>query len=347
MIRVIEHKTNKNIQEQGRDYFFDLKNFDSVDFSIPSKYEIITKISTKVLVWCFFWLLFIPLIWFYWKANKLKKILNDRIKINITLEDYNNFFINDTTHFNKIERSNEKNWILKSRRNIAVKKFPRGSRIDEENWTKLDKITFYNKYTFDNQSLYIKYHYYQTVPVTNSKGHVTYVQKRVNRIFKDSIVTGNIELIKDQNVIIGVNQRIKGTNKYEIENRNFNKKYKLYTNDKIATNLFFTPLTQENFLKLGGFHSFEISHNTFFAFKQYYGGLAITDDIQYKLSDMQKGIKHIKELSYKEFIGPILKLNSLYMNLLAAPIWSPKKLTKVQEEHKSSFLANFAEKHTK
>ncbi|RTZ68289.1 MAG: hypothetical protein DSZ21_02060 [Tenericutes bacterium] len=78
-------------------------------------------------------MLFIPTILYIRKRKKLNVYLNEKIDINITLKDYNDFF-NQYTYFDFLEIHETQDRIpeLARERNLAVNSFPMGSIIDYE-----------------------------------------------------------------------------------------------------------------------------------------------------------------------------------------------------------------------
>ncbi|NQZ65751.1 MAG: hypothetical protein HRT99_00855 [Mycoplasmatales bacterium] len=323
---VNEPISNESIKEEMREYFYKIKNIDNADFSIPEKYEIVTKLHIKILVAISFWLIF-PLFWYFNKRKQLKKILNDRVKIDIKLEDYNIFLNLQTTHFNKIEINDGTIQELVEKRNIAVNNFHIGSYIDSEIWSQIYKIKFYHNYFALTQKVVIHYHYYTTERYKDSKGRTRTRRVRHDRSWKEAITIIKIDFFKNGNIFITSNIRSSLLEKHELENKKFNKIYKIRTNDRIQTNVIFTLYSQELLVKDNGngFTTFELNNKNFIGWGKFFGGLELTDDIQYSIAEMKKGKEEIKKISFELWSRPIFNLNNLFTNILILPIWNVKK----------------------
>ncbi len=316
---------NKTFRKKMEKYFYEIKKFDNLDFSVPEEYKNVTLISTKILVGIFFWLI-IPLIWFFSKRKKLKKILNDRVKIDIKLEDYNNYLKQGDTYFNHVNVKEGVIDELVSKRNSAVARFHYGSIIDSELWSDVYEIEFYNNYLAFNQKVIIKYHYYVTESYTDSKGNRRTRTVRHDRSWKEAIAIVKTDFFRDQNTYITSNIKYKELKRHKLENSQFNRTYKVYTNNEVQANMVFTPYAQELLVKKksGSFTKFEMSDDTLIAWGLFFGGIKLTDDIKYSISDMRKGIEEIKKISFNLWAKPIFRLNNLYNSLLILPIWDVK-----------------------
>ena len=334
MIKVIEKISDDKVFNDVRKYIEDvkLKQLENADFSIPSEFELITKKWVAVMAWATFFLLFIPIFLYLRKRRKLNQYLNNQIEINITLNDYNNFF-SKHTYFNSLEFHRFNIPELVDKRNSAVASFEAGSSIDKEYWSELSRISIYDDYIFENQSVVINYHFYRTEVYTDSKGRTHTRIVRYDRTWRKSLTIGKIDFFKEdgKNFFIAANTRVAHGHKmkHQLENSKFNKMFNIVTNDKIKSNLIFTPLTQEILVKTHGPKSFIIENNIIKMWDSWNENIfKFTNDIIFKNSDFKKGKKHLANIIIHYLANPIIELNNNYSTIMQLPIWKNKKKKK-------------------
>jgi len=332
MIKVIEKISDQRIYDEVKEYIekVKLKELDAADFSVPDQFRLVTKKWVAIMAWATFFLLFIPTILYIRKRKKLNVYLNEKIDINITLKDYNDFF-NQYTYFDFLEIHETQDRIpeLARERNLAVNSFPMGSIIDYEYWSNVSRVGFYNHYSLENQAVSIKYHYYRTETYTDSKGNIRTRTVRYDRRWDKSISIGAIDFFRkdSKNFFIAANTRVSGGHKlkHKLENSKFNHKFNIVTNDKLKANLIFTPLTQEVLVKSSGPKSFIIKNNIIEMWDSWNANIfKFTNDIIFKNSDFKKGKKYLAEVIIHYLADPIIELNNNYSTIMQLPIWKYK-----------------------
>ncbi|MCC3160948.1 MAG: hypothetical protein K4H23_04600, partial [Mollicutes bacterium PWAP] len=326
-------KLKKDIREKVSKQHFE--KLSKINYkNVPKKFKLGYN-KTFIYFSIIFFFFIVPLIIIFFKRKNFVQFLNDQILVRMNSNDWNNI-LTTTTPFSLKKFKADMIPNLKKSFDFSMKNAlsHRKASIDYVRVSPNYNLYIFNKnYQSEMQQYSIEFHYYDLVYIFNNKGGGYWKELIRFGSYEDSInlIHTGVKYNDVKGLAIDVN--ISTSNKYKnsfgivskiekikFENKLFNKKYKIKTNNKIKSNMFFTPLAQEHLSSLSniiGRPQFIIRNDKAISFGQF-KEWTITDDFQFKGKIMKKGVESMIDnltnvyydsiITFIESIGPIAVL---------------------------------------
>ncbi len=286
-------------------------------YETPDEFQILTQWWFKLLCYLFFWVFYIPVIWYKYKMKEYREYMINLVNVHINIQDYR-AILKKLKYFDGLTLAKEEpNPTLIQMRNSAVSAFPRRSRIDREIWSDIYEISIFKNYKLKTQHVHIDYRYYRYVK--DARGRK--VRKTYYGTWKNSLATFYTNaFMNEDNFNLNINNTRVGE-KLLLENSNFNRANLVYTNNKIKASMLLTMLYQEVVVDNNFNIQMSMYDNVIYAFNHKFESLYTVQPFPFELSDIKAGKDHIEAIIRNIFENNINALIDAFEPYLLLPVW--------------------------
>ncbi len=289
------------------------------NYETPKQFQFLMKWWVKFLCYFFFFLFFIPVLWYRDKWEDYEEYMQNLVNVSISMDDYN-AILKKTKLFNGIYITDDKatNPMLVEMRNSAIESFPEDCIIDEEVWSHIYTIDISRKCKITTQHVQIDYHYYIYDKNTTSSKQVR--EKYYATWSKSLAVINTNAFINEDDFNLNINTLTIGE-EITLENKKFNQMNLIYTNNKIKTCMLLTMLYQEMAVNNGFNIQMSMCDNEIYAYDHKFKSVYTTEWFEFSLSDIEKGKEHMQRIIYAIFEYNINDLIDAFEPYLVLPVW--------------------------